>query len=275
MRGMTYRIHHVSCATMCPAVAKVPGLMPDRLVAHVLVVERPAGLLLVDTGFGTDDVAERGKRLGRPFVALVGARFDAADTAVARLRALDLDPDTVTDIVVTHLDLDHAGGLPDFPQARVHVHARELEAASHPTLRERQRYIAAHWAHRPGWVEHADGDQEWFGFTGVTAVDDDVLMVPLPGHTRGHTAVAVRRPTGGWFLHAGDAYFNTGDKQTPRQCPPGLRAFQAAMAVDGAARRANLARLQELHAAHADEVTVFCSHDPQEFAELGGRVSVS
>lgn len=31
----------------------------------------------------------------------------------------------VRHIVLTHLDLDHAGGLPDFPHAKVHVHATE------------------------------------------------------------------------------------------------------------------------------------------------------
>ena len=40
------------------------------------------------------------------------------------------------------------------------------------------------------------------------------------------------------------------------------------MAVDNKLRRANPERLQELHAAHADEVTVFCAHDASELAAL-------
>jgi len=31
--------------------------------------------------------------------------------------------------VLTHIDFDHAGGLPDFPQAKIHVHANEKNAA--------------------------------------------------------------------------------------------------------------------------------------------------
>lgn len=269
---MNNHIHHVSCATMCPAAGRVPGLMPSRLVAHCLVVEGERGLTLVDTGFGTDDVHERGRRLGRPFVAMVGARFDPAETMLSRLNDLGYAPADVHDIVVTHLDLDHAGGLADFPHARVHVHSRELEAAQHPTLRERQRYIGAQWAHGPNWVEHSEDGDDWFGFASVQAVGDDVVLVPLHGHSRGHCGVAVRRPGGGWLLHAGDAYFHTGDKETPRSCPPGLRLFQTAMAVDGRARRDNLARLQQLHAEHSDEVTVFSAHDEAELEELAGRV---
>ena len=266
---MTTRVEHLSCATMCPVAARVPGLLPRELVAHCLLVETGDRLVLVDTGFGTDDVRLGARRLGRAFTLGVGPVLDPARTAVAQLAERGLSPEAVTDVVVTHLDLDHAGGLPDFPHARVHVHAAEVDAALHPSWRERQRYLQAHWAHGPRWEQHNAGGDDWFGFSAVRAVGDDVVLVPLHGHTRGHCGVAVRRPEGGWLLHAGDAYFHAGDKEQPRRCPPGLRAFQRAMAVDDAARRANLARVQELHAGHADEVTVFCAHDRTELAALG------
>ena len=246
--------------------------MPSTLVAHCLLVEGADGLTLVDTGFGLVDVENGGRRLGRPFMLVAGVRLDRTETAVEQVRALGHRPEDVRDIVVTHLDLDHAGGLADFPWARVHVHRAELDAARHPDRRERLRYVPAQWAHDPEWVEHTAGGDDWFGFASVQAVGEDVLMVPLHGHTRGHCGVAVRRPDGGWLLHAGDAYFSTGDKRTPRSCPPGVRAYEAGLAVDGRRRRENLARLQELHQRHGDEgdreVTMFCAHDRSEFELL-------
>jgi glyoxylase-like metal-dependent hydrolase (beta-lactamase superfamily II) len=267
---MTTRIHHLSCATMHPFAGRV-GLVPRDLVAHCLVVETGDRLVLVDTGFGTDDVREGRRRIGRVAPLLTGFDLREEDTALAQLPGLGIDPAAVTDVVVTHLDLDHAGGLADFPSARVHVHRSELAAATNPRVDERLRYVAAQWAHGPQWVQHAEGGETWFGFEDVSVVTDDVLLVPLPGHSRGHSAVAVRRPGDeGWLLHAGDAYFHRGDKATPRSCPPGLRAFQRMVAADNPTRLENLVRLQSLHAEHGDEVHVFCAHDKGEYDALRG-----
>ena len=254
------RVHHLNCGTMTPLAA-------SAMVAHVLLVERAEGLLLVDTGFGSADLAHP-RRLGQPFRAVVRPVLDAAETATARIRALGLDPADVTDIVLTHLDLDHVGGIGDFPRARVHVHATELEAALRPSLRERARYVAGQWAHDPTWVPHRAGGDAWFGLESVTAVDDDVLLVPLHGHSRGHSGVAVRRPDGHWLLHAGDAYFHAGELRTPPTCPRVLRVFQSVLAHADGQRRANAERVRALHADHGDEVTVFSAHDAAELAAL-------
>ena len=69
-------IRHLNCASMRP-------LASPPMVAHCLLVERPEGLLLVDTGFGAADCADP-KRLGRPFRSVVRPVLDPAETAVAR-----------------------------------------------------------------------------------------------------------------------------------------------------------------------------------------------
>ncbi|MGZ4446839.1 MAG: MBL fold metallo-hydrolase [Nocardioides sp.] len=263
-------IHHLNCATLRPHGSFGGRVSPERMVAHCLLVERPDGLLLVDTGFGTADINDP-RRLGRPFTAALRPALDLAETARAQVLARGFRVEDVTDIAVTHLDLDHAGGLGDFPAARVHVFGAELDAALAPTWREKARYVGAQWAHGPRWQRHGEQGDDWFGFRGVRALGDDVVLVPLHGHTRGHCGVAVRRPDGGWVLHAGDAYFHASEKLTPPAPPAGLRAFQTLMAVDNAQRRANQERLRELVAAHGSEVTVFCAHDASELAALTAR----
>lgn len=251
-------IHHLNCATFHPPLV-------GRMVAHCLLVERPDGLLLVDTGFGTPDLADP-RRLGRPFRAAMRPLLLPEETAVAQLAARGYAPDDVTDVVLTHLDLDHAGGLADLPRARVHVYDTELEAARRPRGMEHGRYLSTQWDDADFVTHHAAGD-EWLGFESVTVLDDDVLLVPLHGHSRGHAAVAVRRPDGGWLLHAGDAYFHAGDLTEPPTTPRTLRIVQRILAQDDDTRLANQERLRSFVAEH-DDVTVFSAHDPREFAAL-------
>jgi glyoxylase-like metal-dependent hydrolase (beta-lactamase superfamily II) len=117
-----------------------------------------------------------------------------------------------------------------------------------------------------------DGE-EWFGFESVRvlpAVEPEILMVPLVGHTRGHTGIAVREGNG-WLLHCGDAYFNRKEIGTPHSCPVGLGAFQKLMAENGHARVANQERLRELARTRGDEVRLFCAHDPVELERETAR----
>jgi glyoxylase-like metal-dependent hydrolase (beta-lactamase superfamily II) len=270
---VTSVIRHLNCVTMSPRLTMGGRMTPARMVAHCLLVEGDQGLTLVDTGFGTADIA--GKRMGKGFIRMMGPSLDPAETAVAQVRAAGYDAADVTDIVLTHMDLDHAGGLGDFPDARVHVFTDELAAATaRKSMTEKNRYITAQWAHGPRWVEHAVAGEEWLGFEAVKVLSDDILLIPLRGHTRGHCGVAVRRPSGGWFLHAGDTYFSHGEKDTPATCPPGLSLFQKIVQMDKKARYGNQDRIRTLQLEHGpdsgadDVVTMFCAHDAVEFDAL-------
>jgi glyoxylase-like metal-dependent hydrolase (beta-lactamase superfamily II) len=261
-------IHHLGCGTLCPHGGRLisgEGSLfgTARLICHCLLVERADGLVLIDTGFGLDDMRNR-SQLGRIYNIAFALQASEAATAVEQVRALGFQPQDVREIVATHLDLDHTGGLPDFPDANVHVLSRELQAALHPSLRERERYIAVHWAHGPKWVEHGAEGDDWFGFQSVRILpgaDPDIVLVPLFGHTRGHTGVAVKQGDG-WLLHCGDTFFHRGEIETPPYCPPMLKAFQNLYSVENAARRSNSERLRELAQRRAGEIELFCSHDP-------------
>ncbi|HXO66489.1 MAG TPA: MBL fold metallo-hydrolase [Candidatus Dormibacteraeota bacterium] len=273
------RVHHLNCGTMCPFSALfINGeggfLAPARMVCHCLLVESEDGLVLVDTGIGLVDIAAPRRVLGPVFVGVVRPRLDPNETAVRQVERLGFRIDDVRHIVMTHLDPDHTGGLPDFPGARVHVLDGEHEAAMRrSTMTERSRYVTAHWAHQPDWAVHSVGGERWMGFESVHAlggdVEPEVLLVPLVGHTSGHCGVAVR--TGdGWLLHCGDAYFFRDEIAPEPRCPPGLKAFQQMTVTDRASRRHNQERLRELKRTKAAEVQLFCSHDGVELDRLQG-----
>lgn len=252
------RIHHLNCATMCPP-ARPFG--PGQMVCHCLLVESPEGLVLVDTGLGLETLQEAPRILGAGFLHIARPRLDPAEAAKRQIEALGLDPQDVRHIVLTHMDVDHAGGIADFPRAQVHVLASEHAAAMAATsFKDVHRYPPALWGHQPAWVLHEVQGESWEGFGAVQAIGPGVLLVPLVGHSVGHCGVAVETPEG-WILHAGDAYFSHEEVHGPtRRCPPGLELFQLVTQVDGLARVRNQERLRALVSRPDGAVRVICSH---------------
>lgn len=264
------RVHHLNCATLCtlaPPLLGAPAGCPG-LVCHCLAIETDAGIVLVDTGLGVDDVRSTRARVGRGFPMLLRPALDERETALRRIGGLGLRAADVRHIVLTHLDVDHAGGLSDFPQATVHVMHQEHEAAmGRATTRERRRYRPAQWAHRPKFEVYRARGERWLGFEKVgelRGLPPEILLIPLFGHTRGHAGVAVRTDTG-WLLHAGDAYFHRCEMEGAE--PPRVLAWvQRADDMDHAARMNNQARLRAL--VRSGGARVFCAHDPAELAGL-------
>ena len=174
---------------------------------------------------------------------------------------------------MTHLDFDHAGGLADFPQARVHLMEREAKAARRREgLLGRTRYRPVQWGDTTRWHAYPDrAGGRWFGFDAVTQLDNlppEILLVPLPGHTAGQAGVAIEGPHG-WLLHAADSYFNRAEVHAAEaHAPPGTAAYEAVMAWDRRLVHANQARLRRLLREEDANIAVFCTHDPVEFVAM-------
>jgi glyoxylase-like metal-dependent hydrolase (beta-lactamase superfamily II) len=136
---------------------------------------------------------------------------------------------------------------------------------------ERSRYRAVQIASVKKWAPLEEDGETWFGFSAVRAIPgtrDEVLLVPLPGHSRGHCGVAVRRADD-WLLHCGDAYFHHSEVEPDGGAAPnGVRFFESLVQFDGAQRRANQARLRELARLALGEVKLICSHDTADFAAM-------
>jgi glyoxylase-like metal-dependent hydrolase (beta-lactamase superfamily II) len=274
------RIHHLNAGTMCPASPKLVNghgalIGSGKMICHCLLIESDDGLVLVDTGLGLDDTRDARRRLGTAFLWATRAALDPDETVARQVERLGFRRSDVRHILPTHLDLDHAGGLPDFPDATVHIFEPEHAAAmQRTTFLERERYRPMHWAHSPRWSIHALEGDSWLGFEAIRAIPSvgpEVLLVPLVGHTRGHAGVAVQ--TGeGWILHGGDAFFNYREMDPVHpSCPSGLAAFQRFVATSNRMRLANQARLRELAREHQGDVDVICAHCPETFDRLSSR----
>lgn len=273
------RVHHLNAGTMSPVSARLVngrgGLFERaRLACHVLLLETAKGLILVDTGIGTHDIAQR-ERLPPGWLRNAAPRLDLSETAIEQVKALGFSPPEVRHIVMTHLDRDHAGGLADFPWATVHVHRREYQAAvAHELAAKPGRYSEYQWEHSPKWMLHGEENEDWFGFKGDRVFADGepgILLIPLRGHTVGHCGVATRSDDG-WLLHAGDSYYFRGQVMSPPvRTPLALEFFKRKADSDRPQRIESELRVRDLKRKHP-EVTVFCTHDPEEFDRLHRQV---
>src|SRR4051812_8555715 len=276
------RVHHLNCISSCPLGGhlmdgRTTGILTrGKLCCHCLVIETKDGLVLVDTGFGLRDVHDPRSRLSKFFLTLLSPEFREEMTAIRQLERMGFTAADVRHIVLTHLDFDHAGGLDDFPHARVHMLQQERDyALLQKTWMDRQRFRPQQWGTQENWTVYPGAAGEpWFGFGAVrqlAGLPPEILMVPLPGHTFGHAGIAVRSE-GRWLLQTGDAYFHHGEMDHERPyCTPGLRMYQVMLEKDRRARLDNQRRLRELRCRHGSEVRVFCAHDPLEYEELSGR----
>jgi glyoxylase-like metal-dependent hydrolase (beta-lactamase superfamily II) len=277
------RIHHLNCVSACPLGGiwmdgVSAGSLRARITSHCLLLELASSLLLVDTGYGLLDVAAPRSRISPFFLALMKPELREEMTAVRQIESLGFDRRDVRHVVLSHLDFDHAGGLDDFPEATVHLLSSERDAAlAQKTLLDRMRYRPAQWGSRDRWRSYpASQGEPWFGFDavrGLDGVDEDVLLVPLLGHTFGHAGVAIRDAER-WLLYAADAYFFHAEMnlEDPR-CTPGLTLYQAMMDKDRPQRLMNQQRLRQLKFEHGSSLELFCAHDTLEFERLSNRSS--
>lgn len=246
-------LHHVNCGWL--------HAPPNpRVACHCLLLEDPSGLALVDTGIGLHDARDPTGRVGEAAIRFAGFQFDEADSAVRQLERRGFDPADVRHVVLTHADPDHAGGLADFPNARVHLSAEEHAALTSSGL---PRYRSAQFDHGPRWATHGPSAIRWFGLEARPLPLDfeaEVMLVPLFGHTAGHCGVAVKDARR-WVLHVGDAYYLRAELSADDHPVSALCARQA---VDNGRRVASLAQLRRLAREHEGQVELFGYHDTTE-----------
>lgn len=236
-------------------------------MTHVVAVEYQHGVVLIDSGLGRADVVSPGLRLGRAVFTLRPA-LSEAETAGRQLQALGFSADDVTDIVATHLDYDHVGGVSDFPSATLHVTGTEYTAAAEPKSRkEKARYRRAHLESLTSVETYDTPTSEVLGLA-THQLDDagELHLIPLPGHTNGHAAVAFHDPIRrGWLVHAGDGAMHRSSIDAPATTPRAFRAAEQLLAMDRSRLNNNHRLLGDLHRQGA---RVFCSHDAVQLQAL-------
>jgi N-acyl homoserine lactone hydrolase len=214
---------------------------------------------VVDTGQGAH-LLETGRSLHLYVRWEVVFRVEPEPEVGPRLRALGIGPRDVKRVVLTHLHMDHDGGLAHFQNSEILVARGELDTASGWAGRLRG-YLPNRW---PSWFDPVPLNlaPEPFGPFAASrplTADGDVVAVATPGHTADHVSVLVQ-DGGTTVCLAGDTSYN--------------EELALAGKVDGVSpdERISSATLGAIRRFAEERPTVYLpTHDPQSAIRLMRR----
>jgi N-acyl homoserine lactone hydrolase len=167
-----------------------------QLPVPAFLVEHPsAGALLVDTGLHPSVVDGMEANMGGWASLLPRVRMEREQALASQLEARGIAPTDVRTVVMTHLHVEHASGISEFPAATFVVDRREWAAASSGGWRH--GYHARQFDHAFDWrtIDYDAPSIDSFASFGQSFDlfgDGSVRLLSTPGHTPGHQSVLLR-----------------------------------------------------------------------------------
>jgi N-acyl homoserine lactone hydrolase len=183
---------------------------------NAYVIEHADGLVLFDTGQDRASVTDAGY-LPKGLAGLLNrrlARFDIApdQTLAAQLASIGYDIADVHTAVLSHLHVDHVGGLPGLTHASIVTSRAERQTLDRPLaqlnglMRDRILLPGLRWQLI---TPQPTDDPSLAPFTAAHDLcgDGSLILLPTPGHTPGSLSLLVRRPGSPPLLMVGDLTF--------------------------------------------------------------------
>jgi glyoxylase-like metal-dependent hydrolase (beta-lactamase superfamily II) len=166
-----------------PVAQHLSQALQDRSRAGV---EHAKGLVLFDTGCAPEVATDPEGYWGPAAKFLRNIRYRKDQVVDQQIKLHGYQPADVKYVVVSHLHLDHSGGMKLFPNAQFLVMKGELPYAYWPDRRARNGFILNDLLPTRGfdWKE-LEGDTDLFG-------DGTLMMLKTAGHTPGECSLKVR-----------------------------------------------------------------------------------
>ena len=248
------KVHHLNCV-------EIQSPVGSKAIGHCLLLETTEKLILIDTGIGLLDTQKPSERIGNQLIDTVGYCFHENHTALRQIEKLRLNPEEVTDCVISHLDNDHIGGLADFPKATVHIGIEEFDNFNSGN----PRYLKTPLSHQPKIKTYEPTNNNWFGFEARRVeidIEIEIFLIPLFGHTLGHCGVAIKA-NNKWLFYVADAYYlkaELTDDNHPVSELAELRADNNELRIE------TLNKIRKF-VNQNPSIEIFGYHDPEEFPQ--------
>jgi N-acyl homoserine lactone hydrolase len=168
------------------------------LSCNAYLIRRAGQWILWDTGTGDELANVPGGQ-----VIAHGIRGVVTRTLLSQLREIGVEPDDISLLMLSHAHFDHVGNTRLFPKAKWIVQRKEYEAMFGPDFAEHGFSPELYKTLRDNPTEIVEGDHDVFG-------DGSIRLISTPGHTPGHSSLAVRLPKSGTIILSGDvAHFES------------------------------------------------------------------
>jgi len=154
-----------------------------KLATRNLLLENGSRKILVDTGMG-DKWDEKAKKIYD-----IDQKRNSIEIA---LHELNLKPEDITDVILTHLHFDHTGGstksekdklVPAFPNAKYFVQKKNYEWAMNPSERDKGSYINENFV--PLF------EQGVLNLISDESFDNEIDFIVVNGHTFGQQLLKI------------------------------------------------------------------------------------
>ncbi|MDR1685451.1 MAG: N-acyl homoserine lactonase family protein [Desulfovibrio sp.] len=180
-----------------------------------VLIDHPKGKVLFDTGNALEVVDGKEAHWGG-----ILAAYDPVMTkeqwCVNAVRSLGISPDDIGFVILSHLHLDHAGGVGQFPKAKYIVQRDEIHYALTPDSFMRGAYIRKDFDKQVDWFFLNGWEDDKFDLFG----DGSIVTYFTPGHTPGHQSLMVNLPKTGKLFFAADSCYT--DENIEKNLLPGL-----------------------------------------------------
>ncbi len=179
---------------------------PFTVPVPFFYIEHGEHKVMYDTGNALEVAQDKIKHWGAGLVAAYDPVMTEDQWCINQLAKMGVKPEDITDVVFSHLHLDHAGCCGLFPNARYYVQRREMEWAYTADFYQKAAYI------------RADFDKPYLNWELLEGMDDDfydlfgdgkLKIVFTPGHTPGHQSLLVDLDNSGPMLLTGDSVYTT------------------------------------------------------------------
>jgi N-acyl homoserine lactone hydrolase len=163
--------------------------IPAFLIRHP-----SAGAILVDTGLHPSVATDPSENFGSLAARFGNLTLESGEDVPSQLRKRGLEPGEVPVVVMTHLHLDHASAISEFPNSTIVVSEPEWRAASHGPSPMLNGYRRSHFdyafEYRTVDFDRANIDSyASFGRTFDLFGDGSIRLAFTPGHSAGHMSV--------------------------------------------------------------------------------------